>query len=58
MNTISINKKEYESLIFGKTSKIGFFEDKNTFNDSGFGIFKKVKTSSVSLINKLRKSWR
>lgn len=58
MTTVSISKKEYDSLIFAKTAKKESFMSKRVFNDSAFGIFKKVKTNSVALVTKLRKSWR
>ena len=57
MTTVSITKKEYDSLVFAKGLKTDDLE-KKSFKNFGFGIFKKTKNNSVSLVNRLRKSWR
>ena len=61
METITITKKEYEALVFAKP----FLEKKKParkkFNwQVGFGAMKNSfgKASSVSVVNKMRKSWR
>jgi len=58
MSTISISKKEYDALVFAKTNRKDASINRSVFNDSAFGVFEKAKTSSVILVNKLRKSWR
>lgn len=61
MNTITITKKEYNALVFAKglpTHKISG-KKKSDWN-IGFGVFKNSfgKGSSVSIVKKMRKSWR
>lgn len=61
METITITKKEYEALVFAKKGFLGSGKTKvKEFIDAGFGVLKNSfgKSSSISLVNKLRKSWR
>ena len=62
MDTITINKKEYDELLEDKRRKVDFGEEKKgkKIDRSSFGIWKNRfgKRSSVAYINRMRKSWR
>lgn len=61
MDTITITKKEYNALVFAKRQELknGSKRTKDVW-DMSFGALKKSfgKGSSVSLVKKMRKSWR
>ena len=59
METITITKKEYRSLVFAgnKEKKLA---KKKSFWHVGFGVLTKIPSemSSVDYVRKLRKAWR
>jgi hypothetical protein len=62
MNTITISKKEYNQLLDYKRLIVGEGRQDHyrTFDTGAFGMWRKRfgTQSSISYVNKLRKSWR
>ena len=61
MKTVTIDKKEYDSLVFNKGIRISErAERKESFANTAFGILKNSfgKGNSSAWVNKARKFWR